>query len=93
MPLYRHTKLPPPPELGGRTLWQYLPRNSGRRVLFLLIAFGAVLFLKRSGGWSFGGLLDGGSDHAHPPAQGTEGPLYHLEVTRPGDAPKPKSAP
>ena len=57
MPLFRHTKLPPPPELGEKTFWDYFPRQASRRVLFLLIALGAVLFLKNTGG-SFGGLFD-----------------------------------
>jgi hypothetical protein len=89
MPLYRHTKLPPPPELGEKTLWQYLPRNSGRRVLFLLIAFGAVLVLKHAGGWTFGGLLGGGA--ARRTASGAELPVYHLEVKLPGEPPGAKS--
>jgi hypothetical protein len=88
MPLYRHTKLPPPPELGERRFWDYLPRNSARRVLFLLIAFGAVLFLKHSGGWTFGGLLAGAPPPPAPSAG--EAPVYHLEFKRPAagaDAP------
>jgi hypothetical protein len=88
MPLYRHTKLPPPPELGEKTLWDYLPRHTGRRVLFLLIAFGAVLILKHAGGWTFGGLLDGGA----APRKTDELPVYHLEVKRP-DAPAAAKSP
>jgi hypothetical protein len=86
MPLYRYSK-PPPPELGDKSLWQYLPRQSTRRVLFLLLALGAVIFLKRSGGWSLGGLLDA-SPVGDPAAAGA--PTYHLRVTQP---PAPKSAP
>jgi len=86
MPLYRHTKSPPPPELGDKTLWQYLPRQSGRRVILLLLALGAVLFLKRSGGWSLGGLLDG---PAKGPAsdRAASSPVYHIKVTPPPSAP------
>jgi len=93
MPLYRHTKLPPPPELGEKTFWQYLPRNTARRVLFLLIAFGAVLFLKRSGAWTFGGLLDGNPSRAPAATPGAEAPVFHLEVKRPGDTPQNPSRP
>jgi hypothetical protein len=93
MPLYRHTKLPPPPELGEKSLWDYLPRQTTRRVLFLLIALGAVIVIKRSSGWSFGGLLDA------PPAPARDGdlaaPVYHIKVTRPPppEGPASKSAP
>jgi hypothetical protein len=79
MSLYRHTKLPPPPELGEKTFWDYFPRRSARRVLFLLIALFAVLVLKHSGRWTFGGLLDG-------PRRGEPaGPVYRIKVNRPGD--------
>jgi hypothetical protein len=87
MPLYRHTKLPPPPELGDKTIWQYLPRNTGRRVIFLLLALGAVMFLKRSGGWSFGGLLDGPRATSRPAGADTA-PVYHIRVTSPGETPQ-----
>ena len=92
MPLYRHTKLPPPPELGDKTIWQYLPRHTGRRVIFLLLAFGAVLFLKRSGGWTFGGLLEDPRPATHPSGADTS-PVYHIRVTSPGDAPQGPSQP
>jgi hypothetical protein len=90
MPLYRHTKLPPAPELGEKTFWDYLPRQSTRRVLFLLIALGAVLFIKHAGGWSFGGLLD----PQQPAPRGAEpgAPVYHIKVTRP-DEPSPPARP
>ena len=88
MPLYRHTKLPPPPELGEKTVWQYLPRQTVRRVLFLLIALGAVVFLKRSSGWSLGGLLDAPSGGSAPATTGA--PVYHIKVTEP---PAPQSSP
>jgi hypothetical protein len=93
MPLYRHTKLPPPPELGEKTVWQYLPRQTVRRVLFLLIALGAVVFLKRSSGWSLGGLLD--APPSAPAGAGQGAPVYHLKVTPPENPPAPtsKSAP
>jgi hypothetical protein len=84
MPLYRHTKLPPPPELGDKTWSQYLPRQSTRRALLLLLALGAVLFLKRSSGWSLGGLLEG----PRTPAPAGDSPVYRIKVTRP-EEPKP----
>ena len=92
MPLYRHTKLPPPPELGEKSFWDYLPRQSTRRVLFLLIALGAVIFIKRSSGWSFGGLLDGPRT---PARDDLSTPVYHIKVTRPPppEGPASKSAP
>ena len=89
MPLYRHTKLPPPSELGDKTLWQYLPRQTVRRVLFLLVALGAVVFLKRSSGWSLGGLLD--APPSAPSGAGPGAPVYHIKVTPPESPPAPKS--
>jgi hypothetical protein len=92
MPLLRPHKLPQPPELGEKSFWDYLPRSSIRRVVFLLIALGAVLVIKHSGGWSFGGLLDS----PRAPAGGAEraAPVYHLKVTRPGEPPAaPTEAP
>jgi hypothetical protein len=86
MPLLpRHTKLPPPPELGEKTFWDYFPRRSARRILFLLIALGAVVILKRSGHWSLGGLLE----PPRAPAGGGQAgaPVYHIKVTRPGEPP------
>jgi hypothetical protein len=101
MPLYRHTKLPPPPELGEKTFWQYLPRQAARRVLFLLIALGAVLILKRSGRWSLGGLLD--TPPKMTPGADPGAPVYHIRVAPQssppargadeGSVPKSKSAP
>jgi hypothetical protein len=82
MSLYRQPKLPPPAELGEKSFWDYFPRRSARRVLFLLIALFAVLVLKHSGRWTFGGLID--PPHGGEPAA----PLYHLKVTQP-DSPTP----
>jgi hypothetical protein len=93
MPLYRHTKLPPPPELGDKTLWQYLPRQSVRRVFFLLLALGGVLVIRATGGFSkFGTLFDAiGSGPERPSAGDAPGtasaPLYHIKVTRPAGTP------
>jgi len=90
MPLLRYTKLPsklpPPPELGDKTLWQYIPRQSKRRVLFLLIALGVVIFLKESGVGSLGGASGGtwsGLFGAPAPPPRPETGVYHLKVTRP----------
>jgi hypothetical protein len=88
MPLYRPSKLPQPPELGEKTFWDYFPRRSIRRIVFLLFALGAVIVLKHSGKWRFGGLLDApGNGGAEPTA-----PVYHIKVTRPEGA-TDKSAP
>jgi hypothetical protein len=91
MPLFRYTKLqtklPPPPELGQKTVWQSLPRHTTRRVLFLLIALGAVLFLKSTGGGSFAGLLDAVAPPPKPIGANPAAPTYHLQVARPRDAP------
>ena len=78
MPLIRPSKLPPVPELGEKTFWDYFPKRSMRRVFFLLIALGIILFLKRSDRWSLGGLFDA----PHEPAPSA--PVYHIKVTRPG---------
>jgi hypothetical protein len=91
MPLYRHTKLPPPPELGDKKLWDYLPRGTMRRVFFLLIALGAVVVLKHTTGWSFGGMLDAPTPSGSAADPGA--PVYHIKVARPGETPPPKSAP
>jgi hypothetical protein len=69
-----------------------LPRGTTRRVLFLLIALGAVLFIKHAGGWSFGGLLDA----PRTPQGGVDpgAPVYHIKVTRPEEpSAKSKSVP
>jgi hypothetical protein len=98
MPLYRHTKVPPPPELGTKTLWQYLPRQSVRRVLLLLLTLGAVLFIRSTGGGAkVGGLLDfiSGSPGRSGPASPADpaAPVYHIKVTRPPSPPSAPSAP
>jgi len=68
----------PPPE---RSFWQLLPRRNFRRALFLLLALGAVVVLRQSGGLSFGKLFDG---VAPPPAPSASQPpqFQHLEVQR-----------
>jgi hypothetical protein len=98
MPLYRHTKLPPPPEPGEKSFWQYLPRQSGRRVFFLLLALGAVLVLRATGGFSkFGSLFDAiGAGPAQRRADGADAgaaPVYHIKVTRPEGTPPPSGRP
>jgi hypothetical protein len=90
MPLItRHTKIPPPPELGEKTFWDYFPKQSVRRVVFLLIALGLVLFLRGGNiGSSLGGLFDsiGGS---HPrrggqiPPGAESAPVIHLKLPPP----------
>jgi hypothetical protein len=86
MPLLRYTKLPPPPELGEKTVWDYFPRQASRRIFFLLLALGAVIFLKGSGGGSFGGLFDAPS--SQPPGHAEAGAFQRIEVK-----PTPKSKP
>jgi hypothetical protein len=85
MPLIRPNKLPPPPELGDKTFWDYFPRQSARRIFFLLLALGAVLILKHSGSWTFGGLL--GSPSKRGPGAESSAPVYHIKVTRPEATP------
>jgi hypothetical protein len=98
MPPYRHTKLPPPPELGDKTLWQYLPRQSVRRVFFLLLALGAVLVIRATGGFSkLGTLFDAIGSGPAPRAADAPGtvplPVYHIKVTRPEGTPPAASRP
>jgi hypothetical protein len=100
MPLRRFDKLPPPPEMGERTIWQLLPRQSVRRVLFLLLALGAVLFIKSTGGGSFSNLLNSVAPPAAKQVGAGDGtgdnsasPVYHLKVARPADPPEGKSHP
>jgi hypothetical protein len=90
MSLYRYTQLPPPPEPGEKTFWDYFPKRSMRRVLFMLLALAAIVYLKMSGTGSFGGLFDDRS--AHAPAQGGA-PVYHIEVKPPPNPQAPKSNP
>jgi hypothetical protein len=92
MPLIRPSKLPPPPELGEKTFWDYFPRRVLRRVFFMLLALGAVLFLRSSGGGRFGGLFD---PPGRPQPQQQSADSYHrIEVKPPTNAvPAPKSQP
>jgi hypothetical protein len=76
MPLIRPSKLPPPPELGEKTFWDYFPKKSMRRVFFMLLALAAVLFLRSSGGGSFGGLFE----PVRPKPQPQSEPYYRLDV-------------
>jgi hypothetical protein len=46
----------PPAE---RSFWQLLPRRNFQRALFLVLLLAGVLFLRHSGGLSFGKLFDG----------------------------------
>jgi hypothetical protein len=91
MPLLPPSKLPPVPELGSKTFWDYLSRRSMRRVFFMLLALAAVIYLKCSKPGSFGGLFD------TPGAAGNRGddsgPVYHLKVEPPRGAPPPQKAP
>jgi hypothetical protein len=85
-------KAPPPPELGNKTLWQYLPRQSVRRVFFLLLALGAVLVLRATGGFSkFGSIFDaigsGPAQRRAADAPGAGAPVYHIKVTPPEGTP------
>jgi hypothetical protein len=99
MPLIRPNKLPSPPELGEKTFWDYFPRRSARRVFFMLLALAAVLFLKRSGSWRFGGLMESprhaASGEASGEAPGAEpaAPVYHIKVTPPPGAAPAAPAP
>lgn len=97
MPLIRPSKLPPPPELGEKTFWDYFPKRSSRRILFLLIALGAVIFLKSSGGGTFGGLFE---PARRTPAELTDDSAFRhieveprLEIKPPHAASTPKSLP
>ena len=45
----------PPPE---RSFWALVPWRNFRRVLFLILALGAVLAVKRSGGGFFGAVIE-----------------------------------
>jgi hypothetical protein len=65
-----------------RSFWELLPRRNLRRALFLILALGGVLFIKHTGGLSFGRIFDGVA-----PAESAGG-FQHLEVRRPA-APRP----
>ena len=54
-----------------------------------LQTLGAVVFLKRSSGWSLGGLLD--APPSAPAGAGPGAPVYHIKVTPPESPPAPKS--
>jgi len=76
--------LEPPPE---RSYWALLPRRNLRRALFLILALGGVLVIKRTGGLSFRKMFE---DVA--PAPDSAG-FQHLEVRRPAMAPAAPAAP
>jgi hypothetical protein len=61
-----------------RSFWELVPRRNLRRALFLILALGGVLFIKRTGGLSFRRMFE---DVAPPQ---TAGGFQHLEVRRPG---------
>ncbi len=63
-----------PPE---RSYWQLVPRRNLRRALFLVLALLGVVAIKHAGGFSFGGLFDGGQ--RAPAGSGQDG-FRHLEV-------------
>jgi hypothetical protein len=86
----RYPNLPPPPEPGEKSFWDYFPKRTLRRVFFMLLTLGAIIYLKSSGPGSFGGLFD--PPGRRQPAQG-EAPTYHLEVKPPPHAPGTKSQP
>ncbi|HVZ72194.1 MAG TPA: hypothetical protein VHJ20_07455 [Polyangia bacterium] len=95
MPLIRYTKAPPPPpEPGERSYWAYFPKNTVRRVVLLLVALGVVLFLRSSGGSTFGSLFDKISPRrAAPSSRADSAPVYHIKVTRPEGAPAEPNSP
>jgi len=64
----------PPPE---RSYWELVPRRNLRRALFLVLALGGVLFIKRTGGLSFRKMFEGVAPTE--PAGG----FQHIEVRRP----------
>jgi hypothetical protein len=68
-----------------RSYWELLPRRNLRRALFLLLALAGVLFIRHTGGLSFGKILDGVA-----PAESAGG-FQHIEVRRqpPPAAPQP----
>jgi hypothetical protein len=87
--------LPRPPAPPERSFWTLMPRQSVRRVLFLLLALAGILFIKRTGGLSFGNLLDAvgpASPAPRAPGAAQEPPVYHLKVTPP-EGPAGKSRP
>jgi len=91
MSVYRYTQVPPPPEPGEKTFWDYFPKRAMRRIFFMLLALAAVIYLKSSGTGSFGGLFDSGK--TQPPAQGSNAPVYHIQVKPPANPPDTKSQP
>jgi hypothetical protein len=82
----RHPNPDPPPE---RSYWDLVPRRNLRRALFLVIALLGVMAIKRAGGFSFGGLFDGGQSARQAPdtrtrkgagSPGGQDGFQHLEV-------------
>lgn len=64
----------PPTE---QSFWALVPKRNLRRALFLIVALGAILFIKRMGGFSLSKLFN---DVAPPPAPRSEPPFQRLEV-------------
>jgi hypothetical protein len=76
LPTHDHESRPrePPAE---PSFWALVPRRNLRRALFLILALGAILFIKRMGGFSLTKLFN---DVAPPPAPRSEPPFQRLEV-------------
>ena len=79
MPTNDHEPGGSPEAPAEKSFWALLPRRNFRRVVFLLAALVAIIFIKRMGGFSLAKLFDG---VAPPPAaaRDAEPPFRHLEV-------------
>ena len=75
MPTHDHESRPREP--AEPSFWALVPRRNLRRALFLILALGAILFIKRMGGFSLSKLFN---DVAPPPASKSEPPFQRLEV-------------
>lgn len=63
-----------------RSFWELIPRRNFRRAFFLVLVLLAVLFVRHTGGLSFGKIFDG---VAPVPAGAERTSTYqHLEVRR-----------
>ena len=75
MPTHDHER-PREPQ-AEQSFWALVPKRNLRRALFLIVALGAILFIKRMGGFSLSKLFN---DVAPPPASKSEPPFQRLEV-------------
>jgi hypothetical protein len=78
LPTHDHERPREPP--AEQSFWALVPKRNLRRALFLIVALGAILFIKRMGGFSLSKLFNDVAGGGPPPASKAEPPFQRLEV-------------